>query len=94
MALDKDDYKMSMAISRRGKNDEPDELRSLLVHRLSDTAKAVIRRSLTRGNTLSGFCEPCMRWTGRTAIDETFRCPYCERRYRVELLIFEEIEDD
>jgi hypothetical protein len=88
--LSPEDYHLSMAISPRGKID-PGELRSLLIHRLSDTDKAVLRRPL-RQSGFGIYCEPCSRWTkiGDEAPQE-FTCFGCDTLYRVEFAIYEAI---
>lgn len=87
------DYKLSMAVSRRPRTPRSDEdrLRSLLVHRLSETRKAIGRVSL-RDGSLSIFCESCQRWT---RIDDEFPVDFdcaCGSRYRMELVAYEEVE--
>lgn len=98
--LSDSDYDLSMRLSPRAKSPrgkvDPESLRSLLIHRLSDTYKAVLRRSLRvdLGSTTSVYCEPCKRWSTANAEGATgtgFTCPSCDRRFRVELIIYEEI---
>lgn len=92
MAMKDEDYRLSMRVSPRGKIDSA-ELRQLLINRLSDTDKAVLRRSL-RKNNLGAYCEFCERWTARDLDDvpDVFQCSGCERRFRIELVVYEEIE--
>lgn len=94
MALDGDDYRLSMKVSLRGKVDAAD-LRSLLVNRLSDTEKVVMRRPLRQIGkpTMSAFCEPCDMWVdGPRGFPEEWDCPKCGRTYRVETVIYEEVD--
>lgn len=95
--LNDGDWKLSMRLSRRGRLNS-DALRSLLIHRLSDTPKAVVRRSLRHElhNSLSVFCEACERWVSlpEGAITSEFGCTLCDRRFRVELVVYEQIKPD
>jgi hypothetical protein len=86
-----EDYRLSMAMSPRGRIPS-DELRQLVVNRLSDTEKAVLRRSLSR-DKISVFCEPCRRWTSAVNdVPDVYQCERCGRRYRIEFVVYEEIE--
>ena len=84
------DFDLSMRISRRGKADS-EELRSLLVHRLRDTKKAVLRASL-RDDRFSIYCEPCDKWTYADEVewDEELDCPHCGRVYELEFSVYSE----
>lgn len=70
-------------------------MRSLLIHRLSDTDKAVARLSFRFG-TVSMHCEPCQEWM--PAPDDDFQlrwtCPTCGRRYGMEFAVLEELDDE
>ncbi len=94
--LDGADWQLSMAISPRSRQEERNQgLRTLIVHRLSDTSKAVARVSL-RGHQVSVRCEPCQQWC-RTPDDEfplQWRCPACHRLYQMEFAVLEEVHDD
>lgn len=99
--LDSDDYRLSMAISPRAvREDDNADLRVLLVHRLHDSLKAV-RRWALRSNSSSTYCENCARWVRHSSSDATaptvpaeWRCPYCEKRWGVELIVYGELEPD
>jgi hypothetical protein len=93
--LDAEDYGLSMRISPRARRDEDNEgLRTLMIHRLSDTTKAVARLSL-RGGHVSLLCENCTRWT--QAPDDNFpttwKCPECAREFEMEFAILEEVNE-
>jgi PHP family Zn ribbon phosphoesterase len=71
------------------------DLRTLLVHRLSDTEKAVARVSLRGEEGFSLFCEPCMSWTSREDdMRMAWKCPRCGRVYMTEFIVLEEVNDD
>lgn len=96
--LDDRDYLLSMQLSPRARQAQDDEgLRSLLVHRLSDTDKLAVRRSLRTTNRPFGmFCEPCGAWVAHDSASDMFeelRCPGCDRRFRIEMVIYEGVED-
>jgi hypothetical protein len=93
MALDEDDYALSMAVSPRARQEENNlDLRSMLVHRLSDTAKAIWRRGLRSDNT-SAYCEHCRHWTRNVGIAQPlWTCARCARVYRIEFVIYEEVD--
>ena len=95
MPMNPEDYRLSMRISPRGKIDSA-ILRQLLVNRLSDTYKAVLRRSLRElrhGKKLSVYCEECSHWTNVQAFPEEWECPRCETAYRIEFAVYEEIDE-
>lgn len=97
MAMKADDYALSMGISPRGKIDSED-LRQLMVNRLTKTQKAALRRSLRGPDRKTGepfglYCEPCRSWWKRKDVPEIAVCGKCGRRYRVELVVYEEIEE-
>lgn len=89
--MGEDDYRLSMAVSRRPRTPRPDEadLRALLIHRLTDTTKAVGRISL-RDGAISVFCEGCHRWVRVEEFPLEWDCP-CGRSYATELVVLEEI---
>lgn len=96
MALSESDHKLSMQISpRRRRHAEPEVLRTLMVHRLTNSEKLVLRRSLGSDN-VSGFCEPCGLWTLTMADDPEYgvelSCTDCRRRFRFEFAIYEEVD--
>jgi hypothetical protein len=97
MQMSKDDYHLSMRISRRPRHETAgdESLRSLIVHRLSDTTKAVFRRSLRRGN-VSEYCESCDSWDKRhdEGLPEEWRCRDCDRLFRLEFAVYEEILEE
>lgn len=91
--LSDDDHQLSMRTSRRARQD-PDDLRSLLVHRLRNTLKAVCRLPL-RGGSESVYCEPCNRWTPLHAQPPSeWTCPRCSRRYAMEYAVYAEVDPD
>jgi hypothetical protein len=94
--LDPRDHQLSMRISPRARDaDNNLDLRTLIVHRLSDTEKAVGRISL-RGGSFAVFCEPCKQWTrqGAISLTEEFLCPRCGRLYEIEFAVLEEVNND
>jgi hypothetical protein len=86
------DYKLSMTVSRRPRTPRPDEdqLRTLLVHRLTNTKKAVGRVSL-RDGAIGIYCENCRHWTRIDEFPVDFDCA-CGSKYRMELAVYEEVE--
>lgn len=95
--LDEQDWKLSMKTSYRALADEQNQgLRTLLVHRLTSTLKAISRLSL-RTNICSVFCEACQRWV-RVRSEKAFlvewTCPSCHRLYQMEYAVYEEVEQD
>lgn len=98
MAMKPDDYELSTQVSPRGKIDS-DWLRQLMVNRLTKTQKAVLRRSLRGPDRKTGepfglYCEPCKTWWKRLEVPEVAVCGKCGRRYRVELVVYEEIKEE
>lgn len=93
--LGDDDYRLSMRLApRRARGEDPD-LRTVLLHRLSDTDKAVARRGLKDQNSIGIFCEPCGSWARHPrgqSLPQVYTCGGCGRRFRVETLVYEEIE--
>ncbi len=87
--LDADDRELSMRIAPRGRRN--DNLRTLLVHRLKDTLKAVLRLSIATGRT-NVFCEPCGQWMVVEGFPAEWTCPRCQRKYAAEMIIYEEVE--
>lgn len=75
-----------------------DSLRSLLIRRLSDTPKAVMRRSPRDElqNPPGVFCEACNQWMAlpEGPITSEFGCTLCYLKFRVELVIYEQIQPD
>jgi hypothetical protein len=94
MPLDDDDYNLSMKISRRAHGEAAGDrdLRSLLVHRLTVTLKAVLRRPLGGGGKFSLYCEFCDRWESLVGAPAVASCSTCERLFRLEFAIYEEVE--
>ncbi len=84
-----------MMISRRGRQPDPPDLRSLLVHRLSGAVKAIVRRSLRNPDHLGVFCEGCDEWSVPTfaGTPEDFTCEGCQRHYQIEMVIYREIDE-
>ncbi len=82
-----------MRISPRARREEDNEgLRSLVIHRLSDTTKAVARIGL-RSGLVSLLCENCDTWTGAPGDEFPMRwtCTLCERVYEMEFAVLEEV---
>lgn len=101
MPLSERDYRLSMLIGRRSRNSEPEEnLRSLLVHRLRDAAKAVLRISLRQDLGTAGasqyqiYCEPCGKWSTLKGWAEEVVCPHCGQVYAVEFAVYSAITPD
>lgn len=93
MPIDEDDYQLSMKVSRRAHEDPPG-LRSLLLHRFTITMKGIARRPLRAPrNDPSLFCEECGRWFRLGAFPEVTQCPGCGNVYRMELAVYEQVED-
>ena len=96
------DHKLSMRISPRARDGkEPQrDMRSLLVHRLRQTPKAVLRLSNSRdlGTAVAGdysmYCEPCGRFFPSPDWDDDWICPQCERYYVTEMVIMSAVEED
>lgn len=93
--LDERDHELSMRISRRARRPEDNiGMRDLIVHRLSDTHKAVARISF-RDKAISVYCEPCREWAKFTEDDDfptEWQCPMCKREYGMEFAVMEELE--
>lgn len=101
MRLNPLDWRLSMAISprRRGEIEQDDGMRSLLVHRLRDGDKAVMRVPMSQKLTdedrdvkASILCEPCNRWTTARGDGDLFDCN-CGRVYRIEFAVFALVDE-
>ena len=99
MPLEDRDYKLSMNASPRARDPQRNkELRSMIVHRLRDAAKAVVRLpNKTDINTAHAghyavHCEPCVRWFPLPAWGEEIECPHCGGLFALELAVFSAIE--
>ncbi|MFD8650670.1 hypothetical protein [Streptomyces mirabilis] len=96
MSLSPRDYHHSMKLSPRSKGrDREDGLRSLLVHRLRDAAKAVLRLPLTDNIATAEdaqrykiHCEPCGKWFPLNGWAEELQCPHCSQLYVIEFAVF------
>lgn len=90
--LDSRDFRLSMRIGRRRRDGrEVHALRSLLVHRLRDGAKAVLRLPLAKSLASSAYgilCEPCNTWMQVKEMGEEFPCPQCGRVFALEFAVF------
>lgn len=91
--IDPIDWKLSMAVSKRPRNRDDDvPMRSLLVHRLREGSKAVLRLPLSRPLARAAynvFCEPCGRWTKDVGEGgDEYACPDCGRIYVMEFAVF------
>lgn len=92
MRLEPDDYELSRKVSRRPRADDTEQLRSLLVHRLTVTMKAVMRRPLQPPRRVSMYCEECDKWFDSGAFPEVTQCPGCSNVYRLEFAVYEQVE--
>ena len=96
MKLSDADWQLSMHTSRRRREGEPEGLRSLLVHRLRRSAKAVMRMRLSNNLATSRDygvrCEPCKKWVNTEGAGEEFRCPHCGGLYILEYAVFSRVE--
>jgi hypothetical protein len=98
--LSERDYQLSMRTSPRSPREERNEgLRSLLVHRLRDAAKAVVRLP-NRTNIATAdsghytvHCEPCSRWFPLPDWGEEIKSPCCGQVYVLELAVFSALPD-
>lgn len=91
--MDEDDYRLSMRISPRAKRDvDNEDLRTLVIHRFTDTAKAVARIGVRTGE-VSVFCEPCDEWCrlGTDQFPARWTCPWCGRTFAMEFAVMEEL---
>lgn len=94
-----EDYRLSMATSRRKKGGVEDQpTRDLRVHRLRDTVKAVLRMRLSDNIRTSKkygiFCEPCDRWFTTIGAGEQFDCPKCKGVYVLEYAVYSRLPDE
>lgn len=91
--LSPEDQILGAAISRPARYPEDNlGLRSLLVHRLTGTTKAVARIGL-RNDRISVFCEGCGVWTPVEEFPLEFDCN-CGRSFTTEFVVMEEIDPD
>lgn len=91
--LSERDYQLSMRTSPRSPHAENNQgLRDLLVHRLRDADKAVVRLPRQKSGTAPGHfrvhCEPCGQWFALAAWGEEFQCPHCDQLYALEYAVF------
>ncbi len=95
MQLDDDDFKLSRRIAPPARDAENNtDLRTLLVQRLSETWKAVMRVPLRRAGRASMFCEHCERWypvIGDMPVE--WACPDCGSVFVLELAVYEEKDE-
>ncbi|MFJ4902791.1 hypothetical protein [Streptomyces sp. NPDC088727] len=100
--MDERDYGLSMRTSRRARAEaKNDGLRSLRVHRLRDSVKAVLRLPLKSNlatadtaNAYNVYCEPCDAWFTLPEWGEEVRCPKdgCGQLYALEFAVFSAIQ--
>jgi hypothetical protein len=93
MPLDPDDHRLSMKIAPRSRGEEPEGLRTLIIHRFSDTMKLVVRRGIRTGK-LGSYCEDCDSWDREPLAEEVpveFRCNGCSRVFRLEFAVYEDV---
>lgn len=102
MSVEPRDYHLSMRLSRRARNAVDNKgLRSLIIHRLRDTAKAALRISIKqdiaaadRAEAYSVYCEPCGDWFKLPEWGEEVHHQKCGRIYVLEFAIFSEVEGE
>ncbi|MEV7674994.1 hypothetical protein [Streptomyces sp. NPDC088752] len=101
MTLSPEDRQLSMRISPRSRADRegaPANLRTLLVHRLRNAAKAVLRLPMSANIDTADtgrytlHCEPCNQWTRPGDWAEEFVCGHCQRVYALEFAVYSEIK--
>lgn len=89
------DYHLSMATSRRRRGGEVHPLRSLLVHRLREASKAVLRMRMSSNiatcRQYQIYCEPCGKWVDAIGAGEQFDCPRCGGVYVLEYAVYSRI---
>lgn len=103
MSLTSRDYQLSMLTSKRprgGASSRDEGLRSLLVHRLRNASKAILRIPLKRNlataedaANYSVYCEPCDEWFVLDGWAEEVRHDKCKRLYVVEYAVFSLVEE-
>lgn len=93
--MNADDEDLSRRISPLGKVGAG-HLRTLLVYRLRQGGKAVLRRALRFNEEFSHFCEYCKRWIrwGDTEPPFEWICPSCDGLYRMEFAVYYLVERD
>lgn len=101
MPLSGRDYRLSMRISPRPRGGRrEDSLRSLMVNRLRDTTKMVLRISLRQDLATADaakyqiHCETCDEWFNLGAWAEEIVCPNCQQVYAVEFAVFSAIKEE
>lgn len=91
--LSEQDYVFSMRLSPRG-NRVTEPLRSLLIHRLRNAFKAVLRISIIKtlnGDDLFGlYCEACDKWFYDQKVSLEKVCPVCNRIFVPEFILYTE----
>jgi hypothetical protein len=87
--------KLSFRIAPRAKNDADNlDLRTLLVHRLSETWKSVLRAPLRRAGRASMLCEQCDKWASVVGdVPTEWTCPTCRTVYVMEFAVYEELSE-
>jgi hypothetical protein len=102
MTLDPRDHKLSMKVSPRAKEENRNEgLRTLILNRLRDAEKAVLRlplkRNIATADEASAYnvhCEPCDIWFRLPDWGEEVRCPgKCKGLYVLESAVFSKVEE-
>lgn len=95
MRLNERDYQLSMAVSRRRRNGrpEPEGMRDMLIHRLRDGAKMVLRLPMSRNldraepQDYGVYCEPCGTWAQIEGNGTRIECE-CGRVYKLEFAVY------
>lgn len=90
--LEPDDYDLSMRVSRKNSDGADNGLRSLLIHRLTITMKAIGRRPTKAPRRPRMYCEACQRWYALDGFPEVTQCEGCQAYYRAELVVYEQID--
>lgn len=101
MTLDPRDYKLSMKVSPRAKEENRNEgLRTLVLNRLRDAEKAVLRLPLKRNiatadeaSAYSAHCETCGEWFTLREWGEEIRHDKCGQVYVLESAVFSKVEE-
>lgn len=101
MRLSSRDFRLSKSISPNGsRGAEQDTLRSLIIHRLRNTPKAILRLPLkkniataTRAANYSVYCERCQDWFTLPQWGEEVSHPACGRLFVLELAVFTAVPD-
>jgi len=90
--LEEEDYDLSMRIAQPSRKASRNQgLRSLLVHRLADTVKAVLRLPLS-GGVFGVYCETCDKWHSVKTPPWNWKCPDCGLMFTMEFAVYKEVK--